>query len=164
VAVLVHQRLDVAGVGADEFAPAIVEAQAVLPAATLGPQVEGARIERKVAATQVQRRVGVNGWRFWPRRLTALWPGSGGRPAGAPAPGADEGRIDPFHFPAVGAGGAVNAVVERPGEGIEERLHVQFVRLERRVIAGESGEDHFPLVGHTVTVAILEVENVRRGP
>ncbi len=171
VAFLIHQRLEMTGIGTDEFAPVIVEAQTVLPTAAFSPQPEPARVERKIAPAQIERSVEPGQGRFGSgaarRRESALRlalsPGSRRSGAGAVEPGAHIGRIDQSHLPAIETGGAVDPVVQRPIQGIQQRLHVEFVRRERRVITGEPRKNHGPLIGHTVPVGVLAIEDVRGG-
>ena len=55
VTLLVHHHLDVVGVGADKFPPAIIKAHPMLSASAFGAHFQGARIEGEVATAKVQR-------------------------------------------------------------------------------------------------------------
>ena len=61
---------------------------------------------------------------------------------------------DADHASAGAAGGAVDAVIEPPAEGVDQALHVA---------AAETGEDLATDVGRPVAVGVFEVVNVRRG-
>ena len=64
---------------------------------------------------------------------------------------------------AVGAGGAVDPVVEAPAEAVQHGLHVELVGAVRGVVAGEPGKHHFSRVGFAIAVGVFEVENVGGG-
>src|SRR5207237_9578621 len=68
VTVLIHHLPNVRAVAANEFAPAIVEAQTVLASAALKTHRQGARVEGKIMTAQVQGfRISDFGFRIYSR-------------------------------------------------------------------------------------------------
>src|SRR5439155_7536509 len=111
VAVFIHHLADVGAVAANKFAPTIVEAQAVLPAAALPPHRQGARVEGEIVAAQLERVCGA-------ALALPLGPRSGNSNASGLSPCAGELAVHQTRLAAVAAVCRVDAIVQAPGEAV----------------------------------------------